>query len=86
MMGSQKSSSVSCCSRADPSCDCCCTRGEASSQAAALTVTGVTASLLAATLLQAKVKCLQTLSDVAKLVEICWVCTAFQWYLKEFGA
>lgn len=86
MVGSQKSSPISRCARAgadaDASCDYCCTRGgEVSPQAAALAVTGVAASFLAAlamNLIQAGIKSLQTLSDVAKLAEICWMCTAFQ--------
>jgi len=78
--GSQKSSPISHCPRADASRDYCCTQGgEVSPQVAALTVTGVAAfrlAPLAMNLIQAGIKYL--LSDVAKLTEICWMCTAFQ--------
>lgn len=88
-LGRQTSSPVSCRPRANAFRDYCTRGGEVSPQATALAVPGVTASLIAAlalNLLQAGIKSLQTLSDVAKLAEICWMCTAFQQYLKEFGA
>lgn len=76
-VGRQKSSPVSCCPYADASYDSYCAQGgEVSPQAAALAVTGVASSLSAALTMnhvQARVKPLQTLSDVG---ESCWICTA----------
>lgn len=80
-VGSQRSSPISCCPHANTFRDYCTRGGEVSPQATALAIPGVTASLIAAlalNLLQAGIKSLQTLSDVAKLVEICWMRAAFQ--------